>query len=63
MKKIGQDETIKLRATCPQCGAKLEFYPNEVKTQILYDMTEYAGSYRYVICPVPCKTQIELKGK
>lgn len=51
VEKVGQDETVKIKAVCKNCGAVLEFYRKDVKTQSLYSMGEYDGSYDYVDCP------------
>ena len=59
VKKIGQDETLKLQATCKQCGAILEFYNNEVKTELLISNDEIEGGYDYVQCPV-CPNKVEV---
>jgi len=60
VKKVGQDKTKKRKATCKNCGAKLEFYQKDVKTQALYSMCEFDGSYDYVDCP-QCKQQVKVK--
>jgi DNA-directed RNA polymerase subunit RPC12/RpoP len=60
IKKVGQDDSVKRKVTCKRCGAKLEFLPKDVKTELLYSMNELDGSYDYIDCP-QCKTRIELR--
>jgi RNase P subunit RPR2 len=48
---VGYDETVKLRCTCKQCGAIVEYIPKEVRRRITYD---YGGSSDVVFlidCP------------
>lgn len=60
VKKVGQDETKKRKATCKNCGAKLEFYPKDVQHVSLVSMCEYAGGYDYVRC-TECKQEVKVK--
>lgn len=60
VKKVGQDKNKQRKATCNNCGAVLQFYPKDVKSQALYNMAEYDGSYNYVVCP-QCKQRVTVK--
>lgn len=60
VKKVGQDKKKQRKATCNNCGAILQFYPKDVKTQSFYSFGEYDGSYNYVGCP-QCKQQVKVK--
>lgn len=60
VKKVGQDENKKRKATCRNCGAKLEFYQNDVKYVSLSSMCESDGGYNAIRCP-ECKREIKVK--
>lgn len=60
VRKVGQSAKVKRRATCKNCGARLEFYRQDVKTQTLYSYGEQDGSYDYVVCP-QCDQRVELR--
>jgi len=60
-KKVGQDKKIIRKATCKQCGAKLEYYPKEIKSQALYSMGEYDGTHYWIVCP-ECNKEVTVRG-
>jgi DNA-directed RNA polymerase subunit RPC12/RpoP len=59
VKKVGQDESVKRRATCKNCGAKLEFYQKDVLTKSYSCMGE-SETYSYVVCP-ECNVHVVVK--
>lgn len=60
VEKVGQDESKKLKATCENCGAMLEFYRRDVKSQSMHSMGEYDGERRFVVCP-ECRETVTVK--
>ena len=60
VKKIGQKKIGK-KVTCEQCGAILEYFPKDVKSQALYSMCEYDCTIYWVDCP-ECKNKVSVKG-
>ncbi len=62
VRKVGQDKGKERKITCKHCGAKLAFYPKDVKTQSLYSMGEYDGSYDYIVCP-QCNQHVTVPSK
>jgi len=60
VEKVGEDEGQKLKATCKNCGAMLQFYRKDVISQDLYISGEYEGKIEYVVCP-DCSNQVAAK--
>lgn len=54
------DPTVIKTEICKRCGITFQFLPVEVKTEVLYSMCEYAGSYDYISCP-SCNNRITIK--
>jgi uncharacterized protein with PIN domain len=59
VKKVGQDESVKRRATCKNCGAKLEFYRKDILTKNVSCMGE-SETISNIKCP-ECKVYVVLK--
>jgi DNA-directed RNA polymerase subunit RPC12/RpoP len=60
VRKTGQDKKKERHATCNNCGAKLAFYQQDIKSEALYSYGEYDGCYWYIICP-ECKSRVIVK--
>lgn len=54
-KKIGQDTKLIRKATCKNCGAKLEYYPREVKHHTTLDLSDNPDTTYWIECPECCK--------
>lgn len=59
VRKIGQDKSKERKATCSNCGAKLAFYPKDVKTGSGCCMGE-TETWSYVVCP-ECKAEVTVR--
>lgn len=59
VRKVGQDKTKIRKATCNQCGAKLEFYPKDIQSHSS-SMGDYDSVYSFVVCP-QCHKKVEIK--
>jgi len=59
VKKIGQDKKKAKRIACKHCGAKLEYYPKDVKSQSFVSMCEMEVVC-WIVCP-ECKTHVLVK--
>lgn len=51
IKVIGQDGSVARRVTCRNCGAILEYTPNDLKERQTKDITGSADITFYLKCP------------
>ena len=51
IKIVGQDQTKVKRVSCSNCGAMLEYVPNDIKSFIRTDYTGSKDMYTYIKCP------------
>jgi hypothetical protein len=49
-----------LRVTHKDCGALIEFYPNEIKSFVHYDYGGGSDMVYYIVCP-NCGKNVEVK--
>ncbi|RJQ26741.1 hypothetical protein C4577_03035 [Candidatus Parcubacteria bacterium] len=61
VRKVGTDLDSLKKVTCKNCGSILEYLPKDVKSEVLYSMAEYDGTYCWIKCP-DCKEQVTVKG-
>lgn len=61
IKIIGQDASITKRVTCRNCGAILEYTPNDVKEKTTRDISGSADTEFYIECP-QCSKHVCIRG-
>lgn len=61
VRKVGNDKKVEKKVTCKNCGSILLYLPKEVKSQAMYSMGEWDGTYYWIDCP-ECKKQVTVKG-
>jgi uncharacterized protein with PIN domain len=49
--KTEPDSSVIKRKVCKNCGATLEFVPNDVKTHVYTEIDGGSDSYDYIDCP------------
>ncbi len=59
VEKTGQDKSKQRKVTCKNCGAKLSYYPKDVKTQSVTSMCE-SEVISWIVCP-QCKAHVTVK--
>ena len=48
---VGQDDSVTKRATCRNCGAIIEYTPNDLQEQQTRDISSCADTEFYLKCP------------
>lgn len=48
---VGYDESAKLRCTCRNCGAIVEYVPNDIQSAKVYDYGGGCDVVYYIKCP------------
>jgi DNA-directed RNA polymerase subunit RPC12/RpoP len=47
----GPDKSVVKQVVCSNCGAKLEYVPNDVKTSVHHDYGGGSDTYSHIQCP------------
>jgi hypothetical protein len=60
MAKVIKIKKPSMRVTHKDCGALIEFYPNEIKSFVHYDYGGGSDMVYYIVCP-NCGKNVEVK--
>ena len=57
----GPDDSVVKEVVCGGCGAKLEYTPNDVQSQVYTDITQCSDTYCWIVCP-QCNKNVTVIG-
>ena len=54
------DPSVIKQVVCRNCGAKLEYVPNDVKEKSVHDYGGGCDTYRWIVCP-QCSKEVNVR--